>query len=1071
MSSTQEVIEPKALFYPEKNFKGEETKLSKGEYLIDKENFTQNELIGKTFYIISSKLSNDGEKYAIDTGGYSGNCDGNNCFYHLWKWDKTNQNQIFTMLKNGVIKNIANGYVMTVNNFENGEKLRNYPENDKEGQLWSYDSKTRYLKVRDKDFIVGIAGDEIKNGSSLVLWEPNGDVAQLWNIQLCDIKDNFKARERFALRFYDPVPSMTKPSSPNQSLSLVRNRESFTNRCCDVLPSIRNDESTDAYTPKSLYEQNKMVNGGVEKYETCLVKFFDEPNRKGNETKWFGIGDYDISKTSDFKNDVISSSIIMPYTDLIIYEHANFGGKVKSIHNGMNTILYKNFADSDVGMDNMVSSFKIRAAAMDNDRYATSKDMSDSSVCNIKYKVFDGQKWSNYYNNGEIAGKIGNKIYAISFEYSGPGQLKLGVTYDLGGGGTMTQTGCTSGDIIPTDKRPIEDYSDEGIEKVEMKIDDVSNVNIGIDICDNLGVWSSMIGNGTKTLSVGAKGRHIELIKLTVSLDKITAITNSGKVVSLANFPNDWSIIDLSPGKFTSLVGKQFIIKSRNDDSFVMGLKKRLLSAKNVVIVKRDKDEEAMKAGGEVWSVDKYGRLWNVSSDKGFMKVDNTRNGSTVRYYEVGDNHEVNVQNYTSLLSKWRLGNKGQICSINQEDQVMTVKDGNMSDGNGVELDRYTGLQKYQYWDIEVLGEGGNKVKSDSDVSVKVSNESGKNTATKYTNSQDNSDDSIDDVLIDDNKKITVLKYAKSSEFGVGNIITGRWKQSNAEGIFYFTFNENYTEFSGKWGYNDKRPDHDCYGKSKEGLKGIYESNDFPNMKFSLSGNSVKGTYEYRDGTIEGVLNESVQVLLSELPPNSSNSTELVASPDLSTNDDVSKVVSTDDNSTKTKLESPKNQMLIAPQTESVKQTLTVPQTESVKPVKLVKPPSKFSSFKVKPLTDLIIYEMELDKSRPVKVYEFHNGSSVNSFDIKDFSEYGASSEINKYEVKECKNDGKMTVKITEHKAYEAFHKDGKIDWSAIGKLIIILIVAFCILYYIFRQNGLLKSKPFFEGGFLTKYF
>jgi len=37
-------------------------------------------------------------------------------------------------------------------------------------------------------------------------------------------------------------------------------------------------------------------------------------------------------------------------------------------------------------------------------------------------------------------------------------------------------------------------------------------------------------------------------------------------------------------------------------------------------------------------------------------------------------------------------------------------------------------------------------------------------------------------------------------------VLTGWWYQSNGKGKFIFNFNNNFTAFTGKWGYNDNNP-------------------------------------------------------------------------------------------------------------------------------------------------------------------------------------------------------------------------------------------------------------------------
>lgn len=102
-----------------------------------------------------------------------------------------------------------------------------------------------------------------------------------------------------------------------------------------------------------------------------------------------------------------------------------------------------------------------------------------------------------------------------------------------------------------------------------------------------------------------------------------------------------------------------------------------------------------------------------------------------------------------------------------------------------------------------------------------------------------------------------------------GRTLTGRWTQNNGKGRLVFEFNEDFTEFTGKWSYNDAEPTSSGWnGKLKPGTgSGLKSrggkvssiptgefSSDFNAMRFRQDGNKVTGTYDYRNGRIEGTL-------------------------------------------------------------------------------------------------------------------------------------------------------------------------------------------------------------------------
>ena len=102
-----------------------------------------------------------------------------------------------------------------------------------------------------------------------------------------------------------------------------------------------------------------------------------------------------------------------------------------------------------------------------------------------------------------------------------------------------------------------------------------------------------------------------------------------------------------------------------------------------------------------------------------------------------------------------------------------------------------------------------------------------------------------------------------------GRTLTGRWTQSNGKGRLVFEFNEDFTEFTGKWSYNDAEPTSSGWnGKLKPGTgSGLKQgggkgasiptgefSTDFNAMRFRQDGNRVTGTYDHQNGRIEGTL-------------------------------------------------------------------------------------------------------------------------------------------------------------------------------------------------------------------------
>ena len=108
-----------------------------------------------------------------------------------------------------------------------------------------------------------------------------------------------------------------------------------------------------------------------------------------------------------------------------------------------------------------------------------------------------------------------------------------------------------------------------------------------------------------------------------------------------------------------------------------------------------------------------------------------------------------------------------------------------------------------------------------------------------------------------------------------GHTLTGRWTQDNAKGCLVFVFNDDFTAFTGKWSYNDAEPTSSKWDgklKSGSGLKpdsgagsgrkassgNLIPAGDFSStfnaIRFSQDGKRVTGTYDFRNGQVEGTL-------------------------------------------------------------------------------------------------------------------------------------------------------------------------------------------------------------------------
>ena len=1112
-------MKPRVEIYPEKNYKGNAKFYSEGTHEI-KESFTQNELIGKTFFIISSKLGSGDKKFAVDNGG----CTGQKCYYHLYEWSKTNINQVFTMLTNGVIKSVGNGLVMDVQDgkFQNGQRVWNYPQNNTTAQLWEYDSNTKNLKVKGKNFVLSIDSDKMENKSKLWLWAPDGNIAQQWNIQLCDVKDNFMARERFALRFYDPVPSF-------DSLNKGSKTEKFTNRFYNPVPFMN-----DLYKPKSIEEQK-------ESFNTHQAILYQYVNKGGYNTGWVDIGDYgwkyfSSGKTGGgyAKNDDISSILLKPFTDIFVYQDADFKGKVWHFHNGKSSEWLINLTDSSINFNDVISSYKIRAGAIDDKQTKDNNDTSGNSVCNIRYKVHMASSgWTGWTENGKEAGKIGNRIEAIMFEYSGPGQMYARAHVADKGWLPWVSSGEVCGTIGQSRQ----------LEGLEFKIEGVKNVYFGLDVYANGKGWMSQVGLNKLGETTG-QSRQMNAIKITVSLSEIKAVSNTGKTITLAEFPKNWVITDLSTGKFSNLVGKPFIIKSRKDSSFVIDTGGHQNDGGDIKIYKKQDNFYV----NQTWTVDKEGRLISWQNRNSILYTSNTKNNTKPIIIGMKGNANANL-----LLSRWRLDNKNQICSINQPNQVLDISGGKMT--NNTPIIMYTGGQgNHQIWDIEELKEESfdigefkkwvgkkfiirnkhvqnqvwdkgcdkfwncktsctltlrpesypNQIYTIDDKGhISIYNDA-KNVYTALSGSNDsaikmqalNDSNKNQQWKLDSNGRISCAQYpnmfvtvsngGKSDPPSDGKPVM-LWSKDDKLTRQFWIIEEldpdrklsndigKFKEFVGKTIKISPKSCGNMVVDSRNVQKG--KEGDAGSNKIGIWSIDEKATYNQEwqvdsNGHILLVSDKSYCIYASD----TKNSTPLTLVKIDSLNQFDMKQYWSYDGSSILNLGGTKRAMDMDSKTlcknggeihiydgnNRSNQQWTVADKSVI-----VKHENVFKSFRMNPLTDVVIFEEELDKGKPVKKIEFHNGYRLKTYEIPDFSVYGLSS-VKKIEVKVAKEDNKQTNYTMTYEGFKMLHKDGKFNCN--GIIIFTVLITICIFSFALYMYTSKYSNTFGRNTYRKRY-
>ena len=110
-----------------------------------------------------------------------------------------------------------------------------------------------------------------------------------------------------------------------------------------------------------------------------MAKYVTQPKNRNKDTLlklWYRYGANNaktgVNKLGAVCNDDVASVTVNPRTDVYIYQHDNFGGKCIQLHNGKDIPWVYNLKDD--GLKDQLSSYKIRAAALDGKRTHNGKE-------------------------------------------------------------------------------------------------------------------------------------------------------------------------------------------------------------------------------------------------------------------------------------------------------------------------------------------------------------------------------------------------------------------------------------------------------------------------------------------------------------------------------------------------------------------------------------------------------------------------------------------------------------------------------------------------------------------------
>lgn len=165
--------------------------------------------------------------------------------------------------------------------------------------------------------------------------------------------------------------------------------------------------------------------------------------------------------------------------------------------------------------------------------------------------------------------------------------------------------------------------------------------------------------------------------------------------INVLSFPKEWVVTDLSIGKFESLIGKPFILKSRGNNNFVMDTRGHQNGGGEIGIWTNEKNVN------QVWTVDRYGHLISWQNRNSILYCDNSRDGTKPTIIGMRGNDEKTE----STQSKWRMMDDGRIVSLYQPNQSLDVAESKYANGTWIVLWHYHGGNN-QKWDAEVTGEG-----------------------------------------------------------------------------------------------------------------------------------------------------------------------------------------------------------------------------------------------------------------------------------------------------------------------------------------------------------------------------
>lgn len=216
----------------------------------------------------------------------------------------------------------------------------------------------------------------------------------------------------------------------------------------------------------------------------------------------------------------VSTVVLSPYTDVILFQNENYSGIVRRLHNGKSSDYAWSLTNDNT--DSYLSA-KVRSGIMDGSTSTDTSDTSGTTSIEFKYRTHNANVgWSSYVTSGVQCGTIGQRLEAIDFHYSGPGQLYARAHVANYGWLDWVSSGVTCGTTGESRR----------MEAIQFKIEGADNVAVATSVYND-GSWNESVGLETTAGTTG-QSLQLEAISIVPSVVTSTVTSDSGETIVVA---------------------------------------------------------------------------------------------------------------------------------------------------------------------------------------------------------------------------------------------------------------------------------------------------------------------------------------------------------------------------------------------------------------------------------------------------------------------------------------------------------------------------------------------------------